>query len=140
MRLWSLHPKHLDARGLVALWREALLAQAVLMGKTKGYLNHSQLIRFKEQDSPLDFIAEYLRHVQQEATNRGYHFSATKIGCYKTTSTITVTGGQMEFEWKHLLAKLKVRDQKWLNQLSGDIQPHPIFRVIPGDIEKWERV
>ncbi|HEU5178767.1 MAG TPA: pyrimidine dimer DNA glycosylase/endonuclease V, partial [Burkholderiales bacterium] len=32
MRLWSLHPKYLDARGLVALWREALLAQAVLRG------------------------------------------------------------------------------------------------------------
>jgi hypothetical protein len=29
-RIWSLHPKYLDARGLVALWREGLLAQAVL--------------------------------------------------------------------------------------------------------------
>jgi hypothetical protein len=33
MRLWSLHPEYLDANGLVALWREALLAQAFLQGK-----------------------------------------------------------------------------------------------------------
>ncbi|MDI6747818.1 MAG: pyrimidine dimer DNA glycosylase/endonuclease V [Rhodocyclaceae bacterium] len=37
MRLWTLHPRYLDARGLVALWREARLAQAVLGGKTRGY-------------------------------------------------------------------------------------------------------
>ncbi|WP_338140756.1 pyrimidine dimer DNA glycosylase/endonuclease V [Candidatus Nitrotoga sp. 1052] len=28
MRLWTLHPCYLDSRGLVALWREALLAQS----------------------------------------------------------------------------------------------------------------
>jgi hypothetical protein len=38
MRLWTLHPKYLDARGLVALWREALLAQKVLRGATRGQL------------------------------------------------------------------------------------------------------
>ena len=37
MRLWTLHPKYLDPQGLVALWREALLARAVLQGKTRGY-------------------------------------------------------------------------------------------------------
>ena len=39
MRLWSLRPKYLDSQGLVALWREGLLAQAVLRGKTRGYRN-----------------------------------------------------------------------------------------------------
>jgi hypothetical protein len=43
MRLWSVHPKYLDARGLVALWREGLLAQAVLRGRTSGYVRHPQL-------------------------------------------------------------------------------------------------
>ena len=28
MRLWSLHPKHLDPQGLVARWREGLLARS----------------------------------------------------------------------------------------------------------------
>lgn len=43
MRLWSLHPQYLDAKGLVALWREGLLAQAVLAGQTRGYKRHPQL-------------------------------------------------------------------------------------------------
>jgi len=46
MRIWSLHPKYLDAKGLVALWRDALLARHVLQGKTTGYKNHPQLNRF----------------------------------------------------------------------------------------------
>jgi hypothetical protein len=40
MRLWSIHPEYLDAKGLVALWREALLAQNVLQCNTKGYKKH----------------------------------------------------------------------------------------------------
>ena len=40
MRLWTLHPQYLDPRGLVALWREALLAQKVLLGRTRGYRAH----------------------------------------------------------------------------------------------------
>ena len=67
MRLWSLHPRYLDAKGLVALWREALLAQKVLHGNTKGYRNHPQLTRFKQQQNPLAAIAAYLREVQREA-------------------------------------------------------------------------
>lgn len=37
MRLWVSHPKYLDCKGLVALWRESLLARKVLKGKTKGW-------------------------------------------------------------------------------------------------------
>ena len=48
MRIWSLHPRYLDAKGLVAVWRETLLAKHVLEGKTKGYKNHPQLNRFRE--------------------------------------------------------------------------------------------
>jgi len=50
MRLWSLHPAYLDARGLGALWREGLLAQAVLRGKTRGYRSHPQLERWRARD------------------------------------------------------------------------------------------
>lgn len=46
MRIWSVHPSLLDAKGLVACWRETLLAQKVLQGLTKGYKNHPQLDRF----------------------------------------------------------------------------------------------
>ena len=74
MRLWSLHPRYLDAKGLVALWREALLAQKVLQGNTKGYRNHPQLSRFKQQIDPLAAVAAYLCEVQREAARRGYHY------------------------------------------------------------------
>ena len=110
MRIWSLHPQYLDPQGIVALWRETLLAQAVLRGMTKGYQNHPQLIRFREQASPLCSIASYLQDVHREATQRGYNFDASKIGEIITApALIGVTTGQVDYEWQHLLAKLKAR-------------------------------
>ena len=41
MRLWTIHPRYLDSRGLVALWRESLLARAVLRSQTRGYATPS---------------------------------------------------------------------------------------------------
>lgn len=41
MRLWSLHPSYLDAVGLVALWREGLLARKVLQGHISIILSSS---------------------------------------------------------------------------------------------------
>ena len=79
MRLWTLHPRHLDAAGLVALWREALLAQAVLLGRTRGYTRHPQLQRFRAAADPVASIGAYLRVVADEATSRGYAFDATRI-------------------------------------------------------------
>jgi len=52
VRLWSVHPEYLDSRGLVALWREALLAQAVLRGETRGYRRHPRLARFRARPDP----------------------------------------------------------------------------------------
>ena len=69
MRLWSVHPKNLDARGLFALCREALLAQAVLRCQTTGYLHHPQLDRFRAQAAPCGAIAEYLRGLHAEAAS-----------------------------------------------------------------------
>ena len=54
MRLWSLDPAHLDRQGLVACWREALLAQAVLAGRTRGYRHHPQLERFRVVPGPVE--------------------------------------------------------------------------------------
>jgi hypothetical protein len=42
MRVWSLHPQHLDGKALVALWREGLLALAVVQGRSCGYRHHPQ--------------------------------------------------------------------------------------------------
>src|SRR5215831_19543102 len=141
MRLWSIHPKYLDARGLVALWREALLAQAVLRGRTNGYVHHPQLHRFRSQDSPAGAIADYLRAVHAEALRRGYTFEARKIGRSRGCGAIAVTRGQLRHEWSHLMAKLTARDVDRRRELASVRRPqsHPSFRVVPGDVEIWEK-
>ena len=141
LRLWSFHPKYLDARGLVALWREALLAQAVLKGETKGYVQHPQLLRFRERHSPVGSIAEYLRVVHAEAASRGYRFDRTKISRSPPRSRLTVTRAQLEFEWEHLREKLRKRDPERLALLASveRPRPHPLFRVVRGDVASWER-
>jgi hypothetical protein len=143
MRLWSLHPKYLDTKGLLALWREGLLAYHVLLGKTKGYKNHPQLIRFKQHKNPAQAVCNYLHCVQQEATNRNYKFDVNKLQPIdKNIELISVTTGQMEFELKHLLNKLEKRDITKFNEFKQPptIDPHTMFIVIDGTIEDWERI
>ena len=141
MRLWSLHPKYPDPRGLVALWREGLLAQKVLLGKTNGYTNHPQLLRFSQQPDPAGSIAAYLNEIVEESKRRHYHFDATKIMTLCTCQKIKVTQGQRDFEWRHLLEKLKRRSPAWFQQSDNIDTPevHPLFFVVPGPVQKWER-
>ena len=144
MRLWSLHPRYLDSRGLVALWREALLARAVLRGRTRGYRHHPQLDRFRSQRAPVTAIDAYLVHVHDEATQRGYAFDRARIGRSRTCDRIGVTAGQLAFEWAHLMAKLRARDPARFRTLrrTQAVAPaaHPLFRIVNGGVEEWERV
>ena len=141
MRLWSLHAKYLDPQGLVALWRETLLAQAVLRGETSGYRNHPQLDRFKNHSAPLSAISLYLTAIHAEAEMRGYSFDSSKIKPTRKAVTLTVTSGQMAYEWAHLLVKLKERNpalyRKW--QATEVPDAHPMFKVRAGEVEPWER-
>jgi hypothetical protein len=116
MRLWTLHPKYLDARGLVALWREALLAQPILRGATRGYKHHPQLQHFSESAHPPAALAAYLAAVHEEAVRRGYRFDASKIGARRIRGKMTETRGQLLFEWRHLKRKLKRRDMKKISR------------------------
>jgi len=140
MRIWSLHPKYLDAKGLVALWRETLLAKNVLSGNTKGYKNHPQLTRFKNTDNPLYSINQYLAEVYEESQRRGYNFNKAKIDYNYSVAKIPVTNGQIEYEKNHLLKKLEIRDKEKFYILLKEtkIQAHPLFRVVEGDVEEWE--
>jgi hypothetical protein len=141
MRLWSLHPKYLDPKGLVALWRESLLAQAVLRGETRGYRTHPQLDRFKNHTAPLAAISLYLNGIYVEAKARGYAFDKSKIKPARKPVFLTVTTGQVAYEWAHLLKKLKVRNpalyRKWRNTEAPET--HPLFTVCAGEVELWER-
>lgn len=141
MRLWTLHPKYLDPKGLVALWREALLAQKVLAGGTAGYRHHPQLERFRDHPDPLAMVASYLRSVHTEAVARGYHFDASKVVTQRSCGAVEETDGQLRFEWQHLLAKLAVRSPERHRELV-DMKapdPHPLFEIIPGPKRAWER-
>ena len=140
MRLWSLDPAYLDAKGLVALWREGLLAQHVLLGKTRGYRHHPQLIRFRQSVNPLGCIASYLRAVCDEAVRRGYKFDRSKIITNRTSRKLPVTRGQVAYELQHLMAKLANRDPDRHRQMLTvkRVKLHPLFESVPGDIEVWE--
>ncbi len=142
MRLWSIHPKYLDTKGLVALWREALLAQAVLRGKTRGYRHHPQLARFQAAQKPLHAIVAYLSAIHGEADRRDFKFDVSKIGPGQPTGRIPVTQAQIDYEFAHLKKKLAHRDTDCLRRLDAVRRPetHPLFEIVPGTIEKWERV
>jgi hypothetical protein len=141
MRLWTLHPCYLDSKGLVALWREGLLAQAVLSGAAEGYRHHPQLQRFQEQEDPLAAIGAYLEKVYGESQARGYKFDGAKIARIGSSETIMETEGQIMFEWEHLKRKLARRDPDRLRQIETIPvpDPHPQFKLEPGKARKWER-
>jgi hypothetical protein len=140
MRLWTVHPKYLDAKGLVALWREALLAQKVLRGKTKGYRHHPQLVRFQAHAKPVLAVAAFLKAVHEEATRRGYAFDGSKIAECRETIVLEETEGQLRYEWEHLCRKLKLRAPQVLaaHKAIASPEPHPIFRLVRGEIREWE--
>ena len=142
MRLWSLHPKYLDVKGIVALWREGLLAKHVLEGRTKGYTNHPQLARFKACQDPVAAIHQYLAVVCIEAESRGYHFDRSKISWNVTPQTLSVTRGQLQYEVAHLYAKLTTRDPVRAQALQAckRIASHPMFQLVKGPMESWERI
>jgi hypothetical protein len=141
MRLWSLHPKYLDAKGLTALWREGLLAKKVLAGKTKGYKNHPQLIRFKKHINPAAAINSYLAEVFRESRRREYRFDPGKIKKANIGKKIPVTRGQAAYEMLHLKRKLKQRDYKAYLAVKKIKKPgvNNIFKLYDGGIEGWEK-
>jgi hypothetical protein len=141
VRIWSLHPRQLDRRGLIACWREALLAQAVLAGRTKGYTAHPQLLRFRSVPSAESAVGAYLTGLADEADRRGYRFDRTRIiSPARGEALLTVTDGQLAYEWMHLLAKLEKRSpEDWRRWRDSPPEPHPVFEVVSGPIADWER-
>lgn len=140
MRLWSLHPKYLDTKGLLAAWREGLLAKKVLEDNIKGYRNHPQLQRFKAAPDPIRAINAYLCYIVEEARSRSFAFDEGKITPYTLDTPLTVTDGQLAYEWQHLLRKLETRDPERYQRIvqEGPVVPHPLFRVVKGNIAEWE--
>jgi hypothetical protein len=152
VRLWSLHPEHLDRAGLVACWRESLLAQAALLRPQGGYGRHPQLDRFRASPVPLATAGRYLEALADEADARGYRFDRTRIRVRRPdgppsevagpdpVSLLVVTDGQLAHERAHLLAKLDARAPDAAARLrAAALRPHPCFVVVPGPVAAWER-
>jgi len=141
MRIWTLHPKYLDPQGLVALWREALLARAVLRGETAGYHHHPQLLRFQSHSAPRSAINAYLKFVFVEAESRGYSFNRRKVGPVRANAKIEATAGQLHYEWQHLMRKLSARSPSLYRRWRSVVSPesHPLFCIGRGAVESWER-
>lgn len=143
LRLWSIHPKYLDRIGLLAVWREGILAKRVIEGKTKGYRNHPQLLRFRRYENPVDLIDAYLYQIYLEAERRGYAFNPSKIRRVELNGASKVTSGQLKYEFTHLLRKLMKRDKQKLKELKkikpNSIEPNPVFSVVDGEAEAWEK-
>lgn len=161
MRLWTLHPRYLDRQGLTGGWREALLAQAVLAGRTKGYRSHPQLERFRGHGDPAAAIGAFLSGIAHEAAARGYRFDTAKIDrsilpagggvpgadvpaeleVPVRIAPLPATTGQRDYEWEHLRAKLAARSPGWLERWDGVDVPdvHPLFEVVEGPLATWER-
>ncbi|HWP86150.1 MAG TPA: pyrimidine dimer DNA glycosylase/endonuclease V, partial [Terriglobia bacterium] len=108
---------------------------------TKGYRHHPQLARFRASSDPLTAIATYLKAVHEESRRRGYRFDASKILGKPTRARLRVTRGQLDYEWEHLRSKLKRRDPQAVARRKAvrRVIAHPLFRVVPGDVEEWER-
>ena len=142
MRIWSLHPQYLDRQGLTAGWREALLAQAVLEGGTRGYTRHPQLERFRAEPDPTEAIGDYLAALADEAGSRGYLFDRSKVHRRGDPARrIAVTSGQLDLEWWHLRQKLALRSPEVAVRWAGieTPEPHPLFIVVDGPVASWER-
>jgi len=142
MRLWSFHPRYLDPAGLVAAWREALLAQAVLAGRTRGYRSHPQLERFRASEDPGAAVGGYLAALLEEASSRGYRFDASRIAIPDgRVRRIPVARGQVGYEWALFRAKAAARNPGAFARIEGVAfpEPHPSFRLVPGGIAGWER-
>jgi hypothetical protein len=129
--------------GLLAAWREGLLAQKVLEGKTKGYRQHPQLLRFRNSANSVLAIAIYLESLYRESLNRGYSFDGGKINYQskKEKMEIAVSGRQVEYEFELLKWKLERRNPAQFGKIKDEkeIELNELFRLVEGDMEIWEK-
>ena len=142
MRIWSIHPKYLDWMGLGAQWREALLAQKVLLGETKGWRNHPQMNRFRDHPEPLKAIGFYLVEIYYESQRRDYNYNYSKVlDPTDSIEKIPINQGQIEYEYKILMERLETRSPKKHkeNLKTGTLIPHPLFTTRMGPPESWEK-
>jgi hypothetical protein len=116
------------------------------MGKTKGWKNHPQLIRFKNHNAPIHAIGFYLFIIYNEGCKRGYSYNKSKMfKIVEKVSMINISKEQLAYEFEILKNRVRGRDHtKFLELLEfgkkeSYPKPHPLFHVIDGKVALWEK-
>jgi hypothetical protein len=80
--------------------------------------------------------------VHAEAVARDYAFDRSKLGRVGVAQRIRTTEGQLQYEWRWLLEKLRQRSPSVYRKHLAVSNPeaHPLFRIVAGPVEDWERV
>jgi hypothetical protein len=156
MRLWSIHPKYYDDSALARCIGEGLGGLRALCGLQKMHRNHPQLERFKKAAFCKHVLAEYIYccHSESLVREKAYNFDFDVMYDYLEGAVegvnLPVTTGQIQYECKLLLAKMRSRskggkNRQYIELLRNDInrnqvELHPLFYAVPGPVESWEKV
>lgn len=149
MRVWSIHPKYCDTPRLNGMWREGLLAKAVIEGTTPkgGYRKHSQAERLKVHPDPVKLINHILYEVWKVAQERGFKYDIKKLNKRivdePLSTKLEVTRGQIEYEFNFMQHKIGAVDTRYKINTEevrkNGIEVNPCFKIVPGDIMDFEK-
>lgn len=152
-RLWSFHPVYLDNESLIETWEFSRKAATALRGwmlrRALPYCRHPALERFKACPEPVQAISDYMHILADVGCERkldqGMLFNTGVIPAWRSgLEYLTVTAGQMELEtWLYGEILVKERgggDAYYDFWIVPEPRPHPLFRVIRGAVEKWEKL
>ena len=91
-------------------------------------ISQDKIEEVKQSNDIVDIIGERLT-----LKKAGRNFKATLM---------TVSLGQIEYEWQHLLKKLENRDMNKFLEIKEEktIIAHPLFQIVEGEIESWEKI
>ncbi len=145
MKLWSLHPRHMDHTRLLALWRTALAARDIIEGRASDYRVDRSIYRFMGRLDSDRAINTYIYYIWLEAKGRGYRFAreeALKKELIDTEIKIPVTSGQLLFEAWKLLTKISQTNPDWISRLAIEkcFEANPVFRVVEGLPDPREKI
>jgi hypothetical protein len=143
MRIWTVHPRYLDVKGFVALWRETLLGMETLKKHVKcqhyiPWYKHPQLAPFKAQSDPILYISNYLYLVLEESRRRNYNFDGSKLDAIPYCENLPLIKASREVlvhEWLVCLGRYRVRSPKWFEEVKDisplEVDPHPLYICEP---------
>lgn len=125
------HPQPLEA---VATYLSGLADEA----DARGYSFNRALIGAGEDDAGEDGAGK---------NGTGKNCADKAENPYASVALIPVPLGQLEYELAFLQHKVAGRDPEWVHRLSerlaarGELAAcaHPLFEVVPGAIEPWEK-